>query len=82
MPTEYPTRCRIIDVTGQEVLPGLIPGLMGRTPDESKPHIGKVGLAELIGDDVRITLDDGPVIWGYECWWESLAVAEVESNPK
>ena len=63
---KYPTRCEIIDVTGIEVLPGR----EGRTPDESKPHIGKEGLAERVGDDVRITLDDGCIIYGHECWWE------------
>lgn len=69
----YPVRCRIIDVTGQEVFPGII----GKTPNESKPHVGKKGLAELIDGAVRITLDDGNVVYGYECWWESL-----EDKPK
>ena len=65
--SEYPTRCRIVDATGQEVLPGV----MGQTPDESKPHIGKEGLAELTADrlNVRITLDDGTILMGYDCWW-------------
>ena len=54
----YPVRCRIVDVTGLEVLPGL----KGRTPDESKPHVGRMGLAEEMADrTVRITLDDGKV---------------------
>ncbi len=63
--SEYPVRCRIVDVVGQEVLPGI----EGNTPEESKPHIGKMGLAELVGEDVRITLDGGAILWGYECWW-------------
>ena len=67
---EYPTRCKIIDVTGQEVFPGV----EGRTPDASKPHIGKEGLAELVndGEAVQITLDDGSVLMGSECWWQPL----------
>ena len=65
---KYPTRCRIIDVTGKEVFPGIT----GNTPDISKPHISKEGLAEMIGRNVRITLDDGIILWGYECWWKPL----------
>lgn len=67
---EYPTRCRILDVTGQEVFPGIV----GQTPEVSQPHVGKEGLAELdeVGDNVRITLDDGTILWGFECWWEPL----------
>lgn len=65
---EYPVRCKIIDVVGVEVLPGI----EGLTPEVSKPHIGKEGLAEDTGDNTRITLDDGTIIWGYECWWEPI----------
>ena len=65
---KYPVRAKIIDVTGIEVLPGI----NGRTPDESKSHIGKEGLAEEVDGNVRITLDDGSVLWGYECWWTPL----------
>lgn len=66
----YPVRCRIIDVTGFE----LIPGLIANTPDVSKPHIGKEGIAERADDgiNVKITLDDGTILYGYECWWEPL----------
>ena len=67
---KYPVRCRIMDVTGQEVFPGII----GNTPDISKSHIGKSGLAEKLDDgNVRITLDDGGIIFGYDCWWEPYA---------
>ncbi len=62
-----PTRCIIVDVDGDEIFPGII----AKTPKISKPHIGKHGLAE--EDDnlnVKITLDDGTVIMGYECWWQ------------
>ena len=62
---KYPLRCKIRDVTDIEVFPGII----GRTPDISKPHVGKQGLAEKIDGTVRITLDDGNVIYGHECWW-------------
>lgn len=70
----YPMRCQIIDVTGRTVLPGI----KGRTPNISKPHIGKQGLAEKIEDDVRITLDDGSILWGYECWW--TPIDDTKSN--
>jgi len=71
---KYPTRCKILDVTGIEVFPGI----KGSTPDISKPHIGKYGLAEIVvhpeqaSEQVRITLDDGSVLWGFECWWQPL----------
>jgi len=65
---KYPVRCRIIDVTNREVFPGII----GNTPEISKPHIGKEGLAEKIGRTARITLDDGNIIYGYECWWDPI----------
>ena len=69
MQINYPVRCEIIDVTGEEVFPGI----ERKTPDKSKPHIGKHGLAEKIDIlNVRITLDDGPVLFGYECWWKPL----------
>ena len=66
---QYPTRCEIVDVTGVEVFPGL----EGRTPDESKPHLGKEGLAEKVGNMVRITLDDGSILQGCDCWWKPIA---------
>ena len=56
---KYPVRCRIVDLTGS-----LAPG--------NKPHIGKEGLAEEIDENVRITLDDGTILWGYDCWWEVI----------
>jgi len=65
---KYPTPCEIIDVDGREVFPGV----MGRTPEVSRPHIGKHGLAEAFGPKVRVTLDDGTVLWGHECWWVPL----------
>lgn len=66
---KYPTRCRVIDAEGEEVFPGIV----AKTPDVSKPHIGKEGLAERINEgNIRITLDDGSILMGYECWWEHI----------
>ena len=73
---KYPVRCKIVDVTGQEVFPDI----MGRTPDESKPHIGKRGLAERIGGDVRITLDDGEILWGMNAGGNQKAHNNKEIN--
>lgn len=76
----YPVRARIIDAAGQP-LPIPIEGVVCATPDASKPHIGREGLAEEVeggspwGMDIRITLDDGGVIFGYECWWEPIGPA-------
>ena len=73
----YPTRCKIIDVTGQEVYLGII----GRTPDISKPHVGKFGVAEKLPNGlVQITLDDGIELMGYECWWEPIG--EIDPHSK
>lgn len=70
LPIQYPTRARIIDVTGKT-----LHGVGIRTPDVSTPHIGKLGTAEKVDDlNVRITLDDGAVLMGYECWWEPVEV--------
>jgi hypothetical protein len=61
-------RCIIVDPEGQELLPGIVI----KTPEVSKPHIGKTGTWEIVGEDVKITLYDGTILWGYECWWDSL----------
>lgn len=74
----YPTRCQIVDVTGQEVFPGV----MGKTPDVSREHVGKYGTAEMTGECyVKITLDDGNVLYGYECWWRPVRSDEAEIAP-
>jgi hypothetical protein len=65
---KYPVRCKIIDVTGVEVLPGM----EGRTPDVSKPHVGKKGTAYNSREGVTIKLDDGSILHGHECWWTPL----------
>ena len=46
--------------------------LTARTPPKSKPHVGKEGLAEKENGVVKITLDDGVILYGYECWWEPI----------
>lgn len=61
MKIKYPTRCQIVDVGNVS---------WRRTPERSKPHIGKFGIAEEINDSlIKITLDDGNILWGNECWW-------------
>ena len=64
----YPTRCRIIDVTGQRMGPYEL-----NTPEISKAHIGKEGLAEKVDGVVRITLDDDNLLYGHICWWTPIA---------
>ena len=69
MTMKYPTKCEIIDVIGKEVLPNI----MGNTPEASKPHIGKKGIASKDEHGrVTIQLDDGNIIYGYECWWRPI----------
>ena len=75
---KYPVRCEIIDAAGKMVFPGI----KAKTPDASKPHIGEKGLAEKIGDNVRITLDNGSILWGYECWWRPLDSHDSGSEGK
>ena len=66
----YPTRCRIIDIAGEEILPGVF----AQTPEASRPHVGKTGTATKLpgAEGVRIVLDDGTVLWGHQCWWEPI----------
>lgn len=67
MDIKYPTRCQIIDVSDAAFR---LHGWKMRTPDESKPHIGKQGTAHLENEySVRIRLDDGSELMGSECWW-------------
>ena len=70
---KYPCRCRIIDADGQEIeTPDGT--LVCATPDVSRPKIDKTGTAYLEPDgiNVRIKLDDGSELMGYECWWEPI----------
>ena len=74
----YPTRCRIIDIDGKVIMGRVV----AKTPAQSLPHIGKCGLAELVDTDrVRITLDDGNIIWGHECWWEPVDTTPTPADP-
>lgn len=68
MSIAYPVRAVVIDADGMP-----FHGWTARTPDVSRPHIGKQGLAEKVRGDVRLTLDDGTVLWGWECWWKPVA---------
>lgn len=64
--SKYPCRCEIVDADNKEVLPGII----GRTPEISRPHIGKRGLADVDANGrIKIVLDDGNIIYGDQCWW-------------
>lgn len=68
----YPTRCQIVDVNGGHV--GAIPI---RTPEESRPHVGKLGTAYKLHDldgaeSVIVELDDGTMLHGSQCWWVPL----------
>jgi len=64
---KYPIRCEIIDVVGHNYRVG---PFLADTPEKSKPHIGKQGIAEKINGDVKITLDDGNILYGWGCWWK------------
>ena len=64
-----PIRCKIVDVEGLVIDPNY-PDVVALTPDISMSHIGKFGWAKYLSDfDVEITLDDGNILFGYECWW-------------
>ena len=76
-PIIYPTRCRIIDVIDREVSPGIV----GRTPEASKPHIGKLGTAWRMADErVKIDLDNGGELFGSECWWVPVSSGETRHD--
>lgn len=69
---QYPCRCRIVDPTGDER------EVEGHTfvlnaPEVSKPKTGRLGWAHKEGLTVRIKLDDGSELMGYECWWEPIS---------
>jgi hypothetical protein len=82
--TRFPVAVLIIDVDDEH---GTVQwnGMSIQTPEPSKPYIGQVGTAERVADPdpemgifdtVRITMPDGHVLWGWECWW-----APVETRP-
>ena len=70
MNRHYPTRCVIVDVEGTLIGEG---GFVRKTPDASMPYIGEKGTANRMkGGNVKITLDCGKVLMGYECWWKAI----------
>jgi DNA polymerase III sliding clamp (beta) subunit (PCNA family) len=71
---KYPVRCQVIDPTGHVVKQTKFKvDLVAKCPTEAKPHVGKTGRATLLKNgDVKIKLDDGQVLYGYECWWVAL----------
>lgn len=74
----YPCKVLIIDVDEPDTVV-LWNGMAIKTPEASKPYIGKVGIVERVADPtlidydtVRITMPDGHVLWGWECWWAPI----------
>ena len=67
---KYPTRCIIVDVEGTRIGES---NFIRKTPDVSRPYVGEKGTAIRTKDDnVKITLDCGKILMGYECWWTPL----------
>lgn len=67
------TRVKIVRAAGMEVVPGTI----AADPPKAQPHADELGWmtmepAEALGGrpNPKITLDNGTVLWGYECWWD------------
>jgi hypothetical protein len=69
---KYPTRCQIVAVEG-----GHVGALPTHTPEESRPHVGKLGTAFKVhypsgSETVIVELDDGTLLHGSQCWWVPL----------
>lgn len=69
-------RVEIIDVTG-ETRTILDETVELRTPDVSKPHINRRGtIVGFASEDYlcspKIQLDDGTILYGFECWWRRV----------
>lgn len=62
-------RCEIVDVGGMNYKVG---PYTAATPVDSRPHVGKKGYAERDPQGIKIILDDGTVLYGYECWWKAI----------
>lgn len=75
--TTYPTRARIVNPANypnsaaNQFAESI--GAELKQPAQAVPHEGKEGLAERTEGGVRITLDDGTILYGYECWWEPIS---------
>jgi hypothetical protein len=77
-------RVRIHDAAG-----GTFFGAETINPDAAVPNIGKTGWCEpnafcpaLGRSNPRIVLDDGTVIWGYQCWWGEIDYDYDAEGPK
>ncbi len=71
MGTKTTVRCIIIDPVVENIYQDK--PYVAIAPEESLPHIGKYGIAEIVdGYHAKITLDDGNVIYGDECWWKPV----------
>lgn len=76
-----PVRVKVVSAAGVEVLPGVI----GADPEKAQPHLEKLGWMveevhpQLGRKNPKITLDDGSIIWGCECWW---TYANADDRPK
>jgi hypothetical protein len=69
-------RVQIIQAGGS---PLPVPGVVAADPATAVPNFGKYGWCEMnafcpaLGEEnPKITLDDGTVIWGYQCWWQPI----------
>jgi hypothetical protein len=76
-------RVRVEDAAGQSFF-----GVPTANPDVAVPNLGKTGWCEqnafcpeLGRNNPRITLDDGTVIWGYQCWWAEIEDGAIPSQP-
>lgn len=73
---QYPCRCRITDPEGEVVAEDATHEAIAlANPSVAVPKLGRTGWAhkEPDGVNVRIKLDDGSELMGYECWWEPIA---------
>lgn len=71
-------RVKVVKAAGTEVLPGI----QAADPEAARPHFEKLGWCDEEAvpwpdeyptyANPKITLDDGSVIWGYECWWTPI----------
>lgn len=75
-------RVRIVPVSGTEIAPGVV----GNDPTPARQNMNKEGwcdetaFCEDLGySNPKITLDDGTVIWGYQCWWSPVEKAQVQA---
>ncbi len=71
-------RVRIVQAEGQP----LDAGFVAADPPKAQANMRKEGWCEVdaphpaFGTNPKITLDDGTVIWGFECWWEPVHRAD------